>query len=89
MNKPAYTPISCSYHDNLEGIATTRARCKIVYREAATGEPSEFIGRIVDIYARDKEEFMVMDNGLTIRLDHLASINGIVNPSFAFKQEDN
>ena len=88
MSEMTYTPISCSYYDHLEGFATQKVRCEIVYRESITGKNHEYFGRIVDIYAKNQEEFMVMDNRLTVRLDHLASINGMANPSFAFEQEN-
>ncbi len=83
----AYTPISCSYYDHLEAIATTKKVCSIIYRVLEEDHTATYAGVIVDLYARNKEEFMVLDNGLTIRLDHLASMNDIPNPSYAFHQQ--
>ena len=75
----AYIPINCSYYDELEAAATQRRTVTIVYRDAQEQE-QEVATRIKDLYARNKEEFMVLENGLEVRLDRLVSIDGKVPP---------
>ncbi|MEL6655832.1 MAG: Rho-binding antiterminator [Bacteroidota bacterium] len=74
-----YIPINCSYYDELEAAATQRRTVTIVYRDAQEQE-QEVATRIKDLYARNKEEFMVLENGLEFRLDRLISIDGKVPP---------
>ncbi len=77
-----YQPISCSYYDQLESLATMRKRCEVIYYSDTDASQQDTIGYITDLYTKNDEEFMVLDTGLTIRLDRLTSINGIANPSF-------
>lgn len=76
-----YTPISCSYYDRLEALATTRTRSRIVYtsinEEADTPTEHEVSAIITDLFSKDKAEYMVLDSGETIRLDQIVSINGV------------
>ncbi|MCK9407941.1 MAG: hypothetical protein WCX28_04855 [Bacteriovoracaceae bacterium] len=69
-----YQNISCSYYDQLEAYATQRTRCAIIYRDA--GEKS-VEGIIVDVYASNGAEYLKLDNGTVIRLDHLISVNNV------------
>jgi Rho-binding antiterminator len=71
----AYQPISCNYYDHLEAMATLRKRVVIRYfNEAEVITSIEAI--IKDFYVKEKVEFMVLDNGLTIRLDRLVDVDG-------------
>ena len=73
----AYRPIDCGVHDRLEDLAVRRVLCRIRHRVPsgsgadATGEEVEIEGRIVDVFARDGEELLRMDDGREIRLDRL------------------
>ena len=69
-----YKPISCSLHDELESAATLRKLCDVVYRVA--GGETVTTGRIVDLYAREGAEYLLLDNGQEIRLDYLVRLNG-------------
>lgn len=69
-----YTPISCALHDELEAVATLRKKCDIVY--GTNGNVFEASGVIADLYARDGIEYLCLDGGLEIRLDHLIGVNG-------------
>lgn len=69
-----YIPISCSLHDELESVATLRKVCEILYWEA--GKTHKIVGVIVDLYARDRVEYLRLDNGLEIRLDGVTALNG-------------
>ncbi|MGR6035185.1 MAG: hypothetical protein ACU4EQ_10495 [Candidatus Nitrosoglobus sp.] len=70
-----YVPISCDLHDRLEALATLGKRCKIVYR-ATNGETIETLNTIADIYTKNKEEFVVLGSGESIRLDMLIEVDG-------------
>lgn len=70
-----YLLVSCDFHDQLEAWATLRQTCHIIYRDAAH-ELIEVQGRIVDVYAADKADFLKLDNGMIIRLDKIISVNG-------------
>ena len=75
-----YVPINCSYYDELEAAATQRRTVRIIYRDEH-GKEQELMTRIKDLYARNKEEFMVLENDLEFRLDRLVSIDGKVPPA--------
>ena len=72
-----YTPISCSFYDELEALATLRKSCLIQYRDAQ-GELQHQNAIIKDFFIRDKVEYMLLDNGDTIRLDYLVEVDGKV-----------
>jgi Rho-binding antiterminator len=70
----AYIPVSCDFHDELEALATLRQECRIVYSNAAN-ELVEVQGRIVDVYAANKADFLKLKDGTEIRLDKIVSVN--------------
>ena len=70
-----YSPINCDFYDVLEEASTLRRHCEIVYVAAEQSE-AMVQGYITNLYAESGEEFLVMDNGLYIRLDALVSVNG-------------
>lgn len=69
----AYKSIGCSSYDQLEAYAVKRTHCSIVYNDGSERLAS---GIITDVYARDGGEYLTMDDGTVIRLDHLVSVNG-------------
>jgi Rho-binding antiterminator len=69
-----YIPVSCSFHDELEALATLRQDCHVVYRND-TDEINEARGRIVDVYAANHADYIRLQNGTEIRLDRLISVN--------------
>lgn len=71
----AYIPVSCDFHDQLEALATLRQDCQLIYR-SQTGEPVEVHGRIVDVYAANRADFLRLSDGTEIRLDQILSLNG-------------
>ena len=73
---PAYAPIACSLHDQLEALATLGRECRIVYREAG-GEERERVDRIVDVFIRGGEEFIRTAGGIEIRLDRLEWVDDV------------
>lgn len=71
---PSYSPINCEFHDVLETRATTRAVTSVVFRNEA-GEIERRNAIISDVFARNGEEFLVLDSGDTVRLDRLLQID--------------
>jgi len=72
----AYQPISCDYYDILEALAVRRVTTIVEYF-SQEGNLQEVSGvKIVNLYTREKEEFMELDNGTVIRLDRLKTVNG-------------
>lgn len=71
----AYQPISCAYYDELEARATLGRVCTIRYRDES-GEEQETRGRIVNLFTRQKIEYLQLDSGFTLRLDRLVSVDG-------------
>ena len=72
-----YTPISCSFYDELEALATLRKTCLIQYKDAQ-GELQQQKAIIKDFFIRDKVEYLLLNNGDTIRLDYLVEVDGKV-----------
>ncbi len=72
-----YLPINCSYYDELEAIATLKKVVTIVYCDEQGGEVNATT-RITNLFTRQKEEFMVLENGIQFRLDRLVSADGKV-----------
>ncbi len=68
-----YQNISCSSYDQLEAFATGKTERIIVYND---GSAKNETGVIVDLFARHSAEYLKLNNGTVIRLDHLVSING-------------
>lgn len=75
MKKTNYVPINCSYYDELEAIATLRKQVEVEYYDDKKPLKVEKVG-IKDFFTKDKEEFVVLSNGLTLRLDQLISVDG-------------
>jgi len=73
--RSAYAPISCEFHDLLESLATTRKRASLLFRNDGGGvERRE--ATLVDLHARNGEEFLVLDTGESVRLDRLLEVDG-------------
>ncbi|CAH9019511.1 Rho-binding antiterminator [Candidatus Nitrosacidococcus sp. I8] len=70
-----YIPISCDLHDRLEILATYGKSCSIVYQEE-NGGSLEVNDKIVDIYTKNKEEFILLGSNQFIRLDRLITVDG-------------
>lgn len=69
-----YLPISCVFYDYLEAAATLQQPVDIVYHiEGAICKTSSTVKTIAII---DRAEYLILGNGLSIRLDHLHTFNG-------------
>ena len=75
MDKQKYIPISCSFYDELEALATLRRRCTIRYLDE-TDTLREEEALIVDLSIKNKVEYLHTDTKLSIRLDRLVSVDG-------------
>lgn len=70
-----YTLVSCDFHDELEAIATLHQVAHVIY-DTEAGERTEVEDYIVDVFAKDKADFLKLQNGTVIRLDRIKSVNG-------------
>lgn len=75
----SYVPIDCNFHDELEAAAVKRLSSLIVYQSKIGGHDA-VRGVIVDVYPKNKAEFLLLDNGMEIRLDKIAQLNDVVAP---------
>ena len=71
-----YIPINCEFLDRIESWCVRKETCHVVYTQGTYPRNLEMQGRIIDIFKKDKAEYMLMDNGEEIRLDKIISING-------------
>lgn len=70
-----YTPISCAFYDELESAAVKRSNNTIVYKDE--NEEKTIEAKVIDFKNINKEEFMLLDNELMIRLDKIITFNGM------------
>ncbi|MEM6697006.1 MAG: hypothetical protein AAF806_18860 [Bacteroidota bacterium] len=75
MKTSDYQPISCSFYDILEESATLRKK-SIIYFYNTDWQEKQIVSRIINLFTKEKEEFMELENGEVIRLDHLISVDG-------------
>jgi Rho-binding antiterminator len=75
MPDSTYTPISCSFYDELEARATTGQRCQLTYLTEADSPPSTYEGTITDLFIRDKVEYLRLADGFELRLDALVAVD--------------
>ena len=68
-----YTPINCHLYDQLEIYAMHRDILDISIRLVG-GEKRELSTRINDLYVRDGVEYVFLETGEEIRMDHLVSV---------------
>ena len=75
-----YQPINCNFYDILEATAVKRKTVPIVIIEDKIQKKIE--SKIIDLYAKDSIEYMVMENDKTIRLDQIVSVDGVILEGF-------
>ena len=69
MKQNAYAPIDCSLYDYYEEAATLKSDVTLTLNDG-----SEVGGVIVDLFIREKIEWMRLDTGREIRLDAITSM---------------
>ena len=74
----SYIPINCSFYDYLEEAATLGSLSTIGYLD--NDRLVQVKSKIKTLVIKDKVEYMVLEDGLLIRLDYLISFNGNVLP---------
>jgi Rho-binding antiterminator len=77
--KQPYKPISCDFYDELEAYAVQQ-KIVLVEFETPKGQMRQCEVRIVNLETRNKEEFVLLDNGLEIRLDFIHSVDDKLMP---------
>jgi transcriptional antiterminator Rof (Rho-off) len=66
VKEPVYVPIDCNLYDCYESAATLRQRVRLTLVDGSTSE-----GLIIDLFHRDKAEWLRLDTGADVRLDHI------------------
>lgn len=79
----AYKPVSCGFVDRIEDLATRKVSGKVVFRQ--DGEVKEVESRIVSWENVNKEEFLILENDVRIRLDQVVELCGIPGPAYLKK----
>ncbi|MEZ4963209.1 MAG: Rho-binding antiterminator [Saprospiraceae bacterium] len=82
MTTLPYQPISCDFHSELELLALRRTTVEIRYRNGEGVETIEH-APLLDLYTRNREEFLLLPNNREIRLDQLISVNGLELANYA------
>ena len=72
-----YLPVDCALHDELLARATLKRTVEIGYIDQE-GEERVVRDRIVDVFARNRAEYLKLAGGLEIRLDKLTHLDGKV-----------
>lgn len=75
----SYEPISCAIHDQLEALAVRGRTIRLVYR-TSRGAAERVRSRILDIYASEGAEYLLLENGQRIRLDRIVEFRGSTSP---------
>ncbi|WP_339922090.1 hypothetical protein [uncultured Cyclobacterium sp.] len=72
-----YTPINCSFFDRLQHWSTRKEIVEIIFidKDANT---NTLRTRILDLFTKNSEEFIVLESGHKFRLDQLISVNGLM-----------
>ncbi len=70
----SYRLVACSFHDELEALATLHQSCQIMYRNSE-GHQQSVLSTIVDVYAAAGADYIKLQDGTVIRIDHLISVN--------------
>ncbi len=71
--KKPYKIIQCDVYDELTLLAVRKKQCTIhYYDEAGTAQECQSV--IKDIYTKNKAEYLLLEIGLTIRLDRLIKV---------------
>ncbi len=78
MSENKYHPIDCNYYDELVLLVMQKKECEIVYRNSAE-EQVHVITKIADVFTKEKAEYLKLEDGQLIRLDHLISADGKEN----------
>lgn len=70
-----YKPIDCNLYDYLEEAATLKTKCVFVI--TVNGDLRIVNGQIVDLFVREKVEYLKLKKGTELRLDTIQQFNDI------------
>lgn len=70
-----YQPINCGVYDQLLVWASQKIEVNVTYQKDDSLESDK--GIIIDVYTKDKAEYLKLESGIEIRLDYLITINDI------------
>jgi transcriptional antiterminator Rof (Rho-off) len=68
-----YSPIDCAVHDQLESMAVLGTTATFAWN-SGDGAPASATTRIRDIRVADGAEWLLLEDGSRVRLDHLVAI---------------
>lgn len=71
-----YKPIDCNYYDVLILYAMHKDQVFVTY-ENDDGDQQTVQAVILDLFTKQKEEFMRLSSGIVIRLDRVLSVSKI------------
>ena len=74
-----YQPINCGFYDYFEAAITLRKRVVISYLNANEEIVNKEITPI-NLINKNKEEFLLLDDGEKIRLDKITMFDHVKNP---------
>ncbi|MEL6942080.1 MAG: hypothetical protein AAFO82_05375 [Bacteroidota bacterium] len=75
MKSNDYQPISCDFYDLLEESVTLKKK-SIIHFYNTDYQEEQIVSRIINLFTKQKEEFLELENGQLIRLDQLISVDG-------------
>lgn len=70
-----YQPIDCSLHDRFEAAVVTKCTVKLAWTRGE--ETATRTGLIADVRVRSGAEYLVLDDGTWVRLDHITTFEEI------------
>ncbi|MFT5263236.1 MAG: Rho-binding antiterminator [Polaribacter sp.] len=73
--KTDYKPIDCNLYDEVVLLIMRKQKIKIDYQNEA-GKDLEAETILKDVFAKEGEEFILLENGERVRLDRLSKIDG-------------
>lgn len=75
MKDDTYKPISCSFYDRIEAAIVQKKEVELLFRDQ-NGQSQQETTLLLDTVVRDGKEFVKLENGSEIRMDHILSLDG-------------
>ncbi|MEM1137370.1 MAG: Rho-binding antiterminator [Bacteroidota bacterium] len=77
-----YQPINCNFYDYFEAAITLRKKVAITYFDIDGKQVNAEVFP-VDLVNQNKEEFLLLKSGVSIRLDRIIMFDHVPNPGGA------
>jgi len=74
MTATEYRPIACAVYDELALYVLRRQRV-VLEIAPPDASPETVAGRIADLYTRGTEEYLRLESGREVRLDHVKGVS--------------